>query len=126
MLCQHCHEHPATVHYSIYDNGRQTEAYLCRDCAQQLSQQYTAELARWWSGLYHSLGENQTAIPIANGQNHAKTKADETFCQRRRLGELRWKLDEAVANEDYETAAKLRDTIRREEQNDYSTTIPIQ
>ncbi|MFK5676807.1 AAA family ATPase [Ligilactobacillus sp. LYQ60] len=39
MLCQNCHQNPATIHLTANVNGRQTALNLCQSCYQQLKQQ---------------------------------------------------------------------------------------
>lgn len=36
MQCEHCHERPATLHFSQYTNGKQYVQHLCHTCAQEL------------------------------------------------------------------------------------------
>ncbi len=40
MLCQKCHEQPATVFFSQTINNETTQAHLCESCAQEKSQSY--------------------------------------------------------------------------------------
>lgn len=35
MLCEDCHEQPATVHFTRIVNDQKTEAHLCADCARK-------------------------------------------------------------------------------------------
>ena len=43
MLCQNCHQNPATIHLTTNVNGRQTALDLCQSCYQQLKQQANRE-----------------------------------------------------------------------------------
>ncbi|PLT31297.1 UvrB/UvrC motif-containing protein [Peribacillus deserti] len=35
MICEKCHERPATLHYTNVVNGKKTEVHLCETCAQE-------------------------------------------------------------------------------------------
>ena len=39
MLCQNCHQNPATIHLTTSINGRQTSIDLCQNCYQKLKDQ---------------------------------------------------------------------------------------
>ncbi|MBO8178423.1 MAG: UvrB/UvrC motif-containing protein [Bacillus sp. (in: Bacteria)] len=40
MLCQECHERPATLHFTKIINGEKTEFHLCETCAQEKGEMF--------------------------------------------------------------------------------------
>ncbi len=45
MLCEHCHQNPATVHFTQVLNGEKKEQYLCEECAQKLNVAHFGDLS---------------------------------------------------------------------------------
>lgn len=129
MLCSNCQQNEAAVHCVVSNGVTATELHLCEHCAQKLARQYYGwfsgktgmpypggvwrtpqEMSGWSSGTSFA----PPADPFGAGRFPAEADAD--FQRRRRLGELRAQLDDAVAGEDYETAAHLRDEIAKTQQ----------
>lgn len=116
MLCQHCNTNEAAVHFTVYNGYQRGEVHLCPQCAQQLERQYRQALDGL-SGV--GIWQLQEGLPWQGGAyepNRADTErsiAEEVgFQHRRQLTELRYRLQQAVDDEDYEAAAKLRDEIK--------------
>ena len=53
MLCERCHQKPATVHMQQIVNGSKTEMHLCQECSTQLETPITIEAL--FNGLLGSL-----------------------------------------------------------------------
>lgn len=121
----------------LNQNGRSSEAHLCADCAGQ----YARNNETFFSGMIPLFGMAPSfgdglfsAMPVGmpvrsmpeSGPSvePAASPVDPEFQQRRELELLRGRLQEAVAAEDYETAAKLRDEIRKTEA-DKSVTVKL-
>lgn len=170
MLCERCHERPATVHVTKIINGVQTAYHLCEVCAKEQGDVFPNpflmgspfDFNKLLSGLLNmesssgfapittqaqqrcgtcGMTYNQfTQIGrfgcpdcydafsarlepllrrIQNGLRHTG-KVPGTAGERqqlaRKLEQLRRELQQAVAQEQYERAAQLRDEIRKLEQ----------
>lgn len=135
MRCERCGRNEATFHYRGAVNGRVEEVHLCADCAAELG--YSAGrgdllpdvfdgvivlLPDWEGGLFDGL------TPAARRTLQLATPPDERVCETESLlGEdesralrrerernaLNVRLSGAVAAEDYEAAARLRDELKR-------------
>ena len=53
MLCEHCHQKPATIHMSQFINGVKTETHLCQDCSAH--GEATLSIESLFNGLLGSL-----------------------------------------------------------------------
>lgn len=42
MICQECHERPATLHFTKINNGEKTVFHLCEKCAQEKGETFMA------------------------------------------------------------------------------------
>lgn len=84
--------------------------HLCPQCAGRLSKEYQELFLRPWQML-----EGGAPFPLTTTPQ--KPDEDAEFRHRRKLGELKARLEHAVAGEDYETAAKLKNEIAAEEKN---------
>ena len=131
MKCQHCGLHLANVHYTSNINGRVIEQHLCTTCA-QLGQTATNPLDELFGNAFFatpfSYGSrlferprNEQAGVATITPPHPLAKqividADETLTKRRTLNMRKAQLKDAVAAEQYEEAAKLRDEIYRLEE----------
>lgn len=120
MLCQHCNQNEATCHF-VVSNGYETgEVHLCAECVRQMEQAFLKHLeSRILSPGGWQLQSGQGWSMPAFGSTHtgsrqAAGETEEEFRSRRRLSELRARLQQAVDREDYEAAAKLRDEIGSE------------
>ncbi|MBD4938639.1 protein-arginine kinase activator protein McsA, partial [Xanthomonas citri pv. citri] len=40
MICQECHERPATFHFTKVVNGEKIEVHICEQCAKENSDSY--------------------------------------------------------------------------------------
>jgi len=169
MLCEMCHQQPATVHLTTIVGGEKTEQHLCAACCQKHKQAMTmAGMSTLLLNLLSaSKGEAQDegkACPHC-GQTyaafrkssllgcakcyetfrgevmpmlervHGKTrhvgrvpenKAREQDHQANRLAILRRDMERAVADEDFELAAQLRDEIRAMQPAQQAAAAPEQ
>lgn len=137
MKCQHCGKNEATIYYKSTVNGRTTEAHVCPACAGELG--YDRALhdlerrsRRMFRDPFSLLSDPffdgfasrlLTEFPApGNTLEEAKAeKKDEgilsdaerrTFDLQRRRNALQHQLHDAIAAENYEEAARLRDAIR--------------
>lgn len=119
MLCQNCQHNDADKVFVANWMGTQYQMHICDECLQKMWQHAAATgfgdsfraMSGWWPGK-----EN----PRANGEPPFPQNADIDMKIRRQLGALRYRLQEAARREDYEEAARLRDSIARIEQGEYS------
>lgn len=167
MLCEKCHERPATVHYTQIVNGHQTKMHLCEVCAGQgqaggfgfmpqinlhnilasfLSQAPpahpfataarqrtscptcgTTENSFAQKGLlgcgdcYRHFGDRLEPLMrrVHGSSNHAGKVPERTGGQAklaRKIKDMKEQMQQAVAREEFERAAQLRDEIRQLEQ----------
>lgn len=137
----------------VNQNGKSSEAHFCADCAGQYAGQYQQMLGDMFpfaqSGPFGSftpfggmaglpvgslfagmqpvfgwVQPVQSAPAIGTPQPAQESvQGDPEFQKRRELGLLREKMRNAAAAEDFEQAAKLRDEIKKLEQ-DGSTDAP--
>lgn len=164
MLCESCHQQPATVHLTTIVGGEKTEQHLCAACCQKHKQAMAvAGMNSLLASLLQGTAQTTTASTLRCGncgqtyEQFRKTgtlgcaqcyeefrtqlkpmlerihgrvqhagrvpkQADEVNRARLRMEELRREMERAVASEDFERAAKLRDEIRamqpaKEEEN---------
>ncbi len=117
MLCQFCHKNEASQYYLGNWNGSLFAAGICSDCAQNIvsrAAQYGHEDAiRRMTGLYPG-----KEAPRADGSVPFPEQADPKLLHTLHLNELKAQLAEAAEREDYMEAARLRDEIRRLEQEE--------
>ena len=130
MKCEHCGRNDATFYYRSNVNGRVREAHLCEICAEALG--YRTELSGAWDDLFSLLprvvgGEDfaPSFTPAARRALHilpSETEHEQPLLseqeqrevrRERERNALRVALDEALEQEDYEQAAKLRDELKR-------------
>ena len=129
MKCEHCGKNEATFYYKSNVNGVVKEVHLCADCAAELG--YTSHLRdafrpmRLFSDpfepLFGALGTHlltefpspveekvpEQPQPLVDGIEQAKLR------EQRQRNALQAQLKAAVATEDYETAARLRDELKK-------------
>jgi len=130
MKCEHCGRNDATFYYRSNVNGCVSETHLCEDCAEQLG--YRTELGGVWNDLFSFLpraagGEGFFAessftpsarralrvLPEEGMEKPLLTQQErQAYREQREKNTLQIALKEAVANEDYEQAAKLRDELK--------------
>ena len=130
MKCENCGRNDATFYYRSNVNGRVSEAHLCEECASALG--YRTELGGAWDDLFSLLprvvgGEDfaPSFTPAARRALHILPSEEEheqpllsekeqrEVRRERERNALHIALDEALEQEDYEQAAKLRDELRR-------------
>ena len=137
MKCQHCGKNEATIYYKSTVNGRTTEAHVCPACAGELG--YDRALhdlerrsRRMFRDPFSLLSDPffdgfasrlLTEFP-APGNTLEEAKAERkdegilsdaerrTFDLQRQRNALQHQLHDAIAAENYEEAARLRDVIR--------------
>lgn len=141
MKCQKCNKNEANVQYREFINGNEKEIFLCSDCAAEIGlMEHTSEIFRnmeremlsafsfpfgraLFSGHRHSslplspapeVGgffendpvESMETVDTPPKKEEKKDNAPET------VDELKARLLDAIADERYEDAAKLRDKIK--------------
>lgn len=139
MKCQHCGKNEATFYYKSTVNGRTTEARLCEHCAEALGYADSLRpMAMLGEGFFahpfsvmepffgglasrlltefpapgNTLEEaRQTAQPKAEPQLIPEEERRAFDLQRRRNA-LQERLKAAIAEENYEEAARVRDELR--------------
>ncbi|AGK99908.1 UvrB/UvrC motif-containing protein [Desulfoscipio gibsoniae] len=167
MLCDRCHERPATVHYTEIVNGHKAKLHLCEVCAAQIQtggsgfmpqinlhnilasflsqappahpftaknrQEASCPTCGTTEGLfaqkgllgcgdcYHYFGDRLEPLMrrIHGSSSHAGKVPERTGGRAkiiRQINEIKGRLQQAVAREEFEQAAQLRDQIRQLEQ----------
>lgn len=51
MVCEKCHERPASVHITRIINNEKTEMYLCQECAREVQPQWDFSLPKFLASL---------------------------------------------------------------------------
>jgi protein-arginine kinase activator protein McsA len=126
MLCEHCGKRQATFYCKSNINGRVTQVHLCPDCAAELG--YTQNFAsgffsgdlmsRFFRPMLSDFGGTLlTEFPVLAEEEPEKPELlhpqeATPLQQQRERNSLQARLKEAVANENYEEAARLRDALR--------------
>ena len=140
MKCDRCGKNEATFYYKSNINGRVTETHLCPNCARAMG--YTGSLqsrmGSWFDDYWFDrpfrmlepffggfgdrmltefphplsvLEQAQTADEKSDGSQLPKEEAASLALERKRNA-LRTQLHNAVEEERYEDAAKLRDELK--------------
>ncbi|GHU74051.1 DNA methylase [Clostridia bacterium] len=155
MLCENCHQQPATVHLTTIAGGEKTEQHLCAACCQKHKQALTMAgmstlLLNLLQGAAVHTDEHPTIRCDTCGQTYdefqktgmlgcpkcyesfrsqltpllnrihgkaqhtgrAPSRTEEESHVRRRMESLKREMDRAVADEDFELAAQIRDELR--------------
>lgn len=138
MKCQHCGKNDATFYYRRTVNGHTTQAHLCHECAGKLeavsahklhslgafnddffARPFAAMDAFFGSAASRLLTEfpapgNTLADAAQEKQEDTLLSPDEqrAFAAQCRRNALEQQLKNAVAAENYEEAARLRDELR--------------
>lgn len=163
MKCENCNKREAVFHYQRTQNGKTTEAHLCRECAERMGYRSQLESEIFFPFLFESsprahalqrcpqchtaldeiratgkfscascydafrdrldltpfVGKGYpAAAPVAAGNCESAALAEKEKKKEKKeksLDELKKALAEAVAAEQYEKAAELRDAIRARE-----------
>lgn len=132
MICERCGRNEATFYYRENVNGRERELHLCADCAREegvggenIFQGFFRAMPSMWEPFFSPLREERMAysLPVTQrsrispAQSEAEEKIsgaeDEALRLRREQSILHEQLRDAVEREDYETAARLRDELKR-------------
>ena len=122
MKCEKCGKE-ATYHYRANVNGEVSEMHLCADCAgeQGLLRAFDYDpFEGFWDDFFSprfSLGGTMLrTLPhfrTAAAKPAVKApEADPELAKRREKEALRFRLEEAVKQENYEKAIELRDKLR--------------
>ncbi len=129
MKCQHCGHNEATFYYKSTINGRTTQTRLCSQCAEKLGYAETLRPMRMFESgfftrpfsLLDGFGSRLlTEFPAPAGEElcceQEEALLDEAardeFALQRRRNELEQRLQSAIAEENYEEAARVRDELR--------------
>ena len=127
MKCQHCNQNEATFYYRSTVNGRTTQTRLCAECAEKLG--YTAAMRPMRAfesaffprpfSLLEGFGSRlltEFPSPVEEVQEKEEALLDDTardeFTLQCRRNALEHRLQTAIAEENYEEAARVRDELR--------------
>lgn len=137
MKCQHCGKNEATIYYKSTVNGRTTEAHVCPACAGELGydralhdlerrsrRMFRDPFSLWSDPFFDGFASRLLTEFPAPGNTLEEAKAEQkdegilsdaerrTFDLQRQRNALQHQLHDAIAAENYEEAARLRDEIR--------------
>lgn len=121
MKCYSCSRNEAESRLLVNYMGHSAEIHLCTECLEGL-RQYASSILKEVreKGLVstqpYAWPNFELSVPpqiIADGEDTPPMDVGEEIRRRRRLGELKENLRDAVRNENYESAAALRDEIFR-------------
>ena len=137
MKCQHCGKNEATIYYKSAVNGRTTEAHVCPACAGELGydralhamerrsrRMFREPFSLLRDPFFDGFAAHLLTEFPAPGNTLEEAKAEKkeegilsdaeshTFDLQRQRNALQHQLRYAIAAEDYEEAARLRDAIR--------------
>ena len=133
MKCTKCGKNEVNFFYKSNVNGEITEHTLCSECAEEMGLMHDvfAKRQSMLGGFFEDsferifspftfgardflkLGERKAEEPCSCGKcEEKKAEVDPEIAKRREINILRHKMKMAAANEDFETAAQLRDKIR--------------
>ncbi len=146
MRCEHCGRNEATFHYQSTVNGRTEEAHLCPACAAELGYDTgfsggmlddsfgsVFSLLPSMFGGFGGFFDEPRLTGAARRTLQLTPAPDQPFYETESLldedegralreecarNSLHARLEEAVAAEDYEEAARLRDELKRLDGND--------
>jgi len=136
MKCTNCGRNEAAYHFRANINGKITELHLCPDCAAAVGLGgaedgeddggFFAELVDELFGGELSRQGGVFAVPVSVRRTEAergeerppRPMVDPELSRVRERNALREQMNEAAAAEDYETAARLRDELRKLEQGE--------
>lgn len=114
MKCQYCHENEAENTFMVQFPGGMQEIHLCARCTEG-AKRYVEMAHQSHPESFPAWGAGTPDRKV--GDSPFPDDAGEDIRQRRRLNALRARLTDAVANEQYETAARLRDQISEVEKD---------
>ena len=110
MLCDNCRKNEATNTFIASWMGKQHEIHVCQECLEQMwnyagmtgQRKVFAAISGWWPGKED---------PRQGGDNPFPQDAGLYLKTKRKMAALQARLEESVQEEDYEEAARLRDSI---------------
>lgn len=122
MLCQNCNENEADKTFVVNWMGAQYQMHVCQECLEQMwkyagamgQRELFRSISGWWPGKEE---------PRQLGESPFPKDAGELLKMRLRLAALRARLQEAAEQENYEEAARLRDSLAAAEKEAYSHEI---
>lgn len=128
MICDKCHLVPASVVVNHMINGRSSVFHFCERCAQEQGLLADNRImfklpmphfglvipSNFYRRAQKSLGDNNldaqfeelVAAPLSRKENEGETYLEQG------ISELKKERDKAIKNEDYKSAAILRDRIK--------------
>ena len=109
MYCKHCGTKEARVHFRSNVNGQVIDRHLCTDCAAILQGAVFGGFGAMRPGEY----VHTPAVVPEPRESRIPLEADLGFRKRRHLGQLQAELQSAIAAEQFERAADLRDEIHQ-------------
>ncbi len=124
MLCTNCKKNQANVHIVTEVNGHRVEEHLCSECAEKQGKMKAVEPEDRVAGFF-GLSPMRKMFSLMSGgdvadmareffgmlpEGKAEAPADPKAAE---IAALRDKINEAVSEERYEDAAKLRDEIKK-------------
>ena len=130
MKCDRCGKNEATFYYKSNINGRVTEAHLCPDCARAMGYagSMSGRMSSWFDDDWFDrpfrmltefpqpvdvLEQAQSADPESSAAEELLPKDEAmSLALERRRNALETQLHNAVAEERYEDAARLRDELK--------------
>lgn len=136
MKCERCGKNEATFYFKSIINGKITEQHLCADCAGKLG--YTERLrprslfdddfftrpfrlfeplfepmnARLLTEFPEPLSEDEKAPVAVREKDLVENEEQEKWKSQRERNALQAQLKNAIEEENFEEAARLRDAIR--------------
>ena len=136
MRCEHCGQNEATFHYQRNVNGYTSEAHLCPSCAAALGYQtnwegfggfdsvfsiFPSMMGGGWFGEPQLTPTAQNTLqlsPAAGGavyetESLLDEEEGEALRRERARNALTVRLNNAVAEENYEEAARARDELKQ-------------
>ena len=125
MLCEKCGKNNANVHITRNINGKVTELHLCEECAKTSGQMVSVN--RFFNDFFESVLPVRTRrrMPIIDRMaiDPAYSGCEDCVEERQQTAEkkeppdrielLKKQMKQAVDEEDFETAAKIRDEIKK-------------
>lgn len=112
MKCQYCNENEAQNTFLVNFPGGQQEVHLCAECTERLRHYYGAMAQAAQQGGFPGWGGS---LPRKVGDSPFPEDAGGEVRKRRLINSLRAQMSQAVTEERYEEAARLRDEIAQAE-----------
>lgn len=138
MLCDICHHNEANIIFQVFQNGRMTTHPVCAECAMKAQREFLRALEKMGTAAQQDMEEQPAALPkrlcpvcgtavdeigrdTVLGCPHCYQSAFEQVAALREgvqpvkdeeESDMAHRLREALASEDYEQAARLRDMLK--------------